>query len=223
MILGFRRRTGFDCSGGRGEARLDLRRLPRHDPRRARLHPHTGAIRTLDTPGLSIALERAGATSAVAALAPRLGLTAADLASLDVESLPIEDRWILTRVSEASIEVNDALADFQFSRAANAANDRTQDANGDPVAPPKRQQYDGRTGRDNRDAGGPGQVGRTRQERDEAEQRRRIPEAMGKSGGAQQDRAGSAENRKGFQASIGEDESGASEEKSQNRIQCQRH
>lgn len=50
---------------------------------RARIHPHTGAIRTLDAPGLSIALERGSARNALAAIAPRLGLTADDLASVN--------------------------------------------------------------------------------------------------------------------------------------------
>jgi len=38
-------------------------------------------------------------------------------------SLPIEDRWILSRVSGAAAEVQDALAKFQFSRAVTAARD----------------------------------------------------------------------------------------------------
>ena len=40
-----------------------------------------------------------------------------------VESLPIEDRWILSRTSAAAREVQGALLDFQFSRAMNAARD----------------------------------------------------------------------------------------------------
>jgi valyl-tRNA synthetase len=37
--------------------------------------------------------------------------------------LPIEDRWILSRVSRAAVEVQDALARFQFSRAVTLARD----------------------------------------------------------------------------------------------------
>jgi valyl-tRNA synthetase len=37
--------------------------------------------------------------------------------------LPIEDRWILSRVSRASIEIQDALSKFNFSRAASLARD----------------------------------------------------------------------------------------------------
>jgi valyl-tRNA synthetase len=43
--------------------------------------------------------------------------------SLQLSSLPIEDRWILSRVSAAAVDVQDALAKFQFSRAAGAARD----------------------------------------------------------------------------------------------------
>ncbi len=42
--------------------------------------------------------------------------------------LPIEDRWILARVSRACVEVQDALASFQFSRALTCARDFFWDA-----------------------------------------------------------------------------------------------
>jgi valyl-tRNA synthetase len=44
-------------------------------------------------------------------------------ATLDVKALPIEDRWILSRVSAAARDVQDALLKFQFSRAINTARD----------------------------------------------------------------------------------------------------
>ena len=68
------------------QAQAELRRaVAAGRVRRARVHPHTGAIRALDAPGLSIALERGAAPNAIPALAPRLGLIAADLATLTVE------------------------------------------------------------------------------------------------------------------------------------------
>ncbi|MGQ9651558.1 MAG: valine--tRNA ligase [Phycisphaerae bacterium] len=45
------------------------------------------------------------------------------VARLDVASLPIEDRWILSQVSRAAVEVQDALEKFQFSRASILARD----------------------------------------------------------------------------------------------------
>jgi len=51
------------------------------------------------------------------------GPAVTDTSPLDITSLPIEDRWILSRLSAAAVEVNDALASFQFSRAATAARD----------------------------------------------------------------------------------------------------
>jgi valyl-tRNA synthetase len=45
------------------------------------------------------------------------------LSALALAHLPIEDRWILSRVSAAAREVQDALAKFQFSRAAGVARD----------------------------------------------------------------------------------------------------
>ncbi|MBP7937182.1 MAG: valine--tRNA ligase [Phycisphaerae bacterium] len=42
---------------------------------------------------------------------------------LDLTSLPIEDRWILSRGSKAAVEVQDALAKFQFSKAVGLARD----------------------------------------------------------------------------------------------------
>ncbi len=44
-------------------------------------------------------------------------------AYLELSTLPIEDRWILSQVSRAAVEVQDALGRFQFSRAAGAARD----------------------------------------------------------------------------------------------------
>ena len=65
--------------GARAEAR---RAVQAGDGRRVRLHPHTGAVRVLDRPGLSVASSRASTRAALAALAPRLGLGTADLQSL---------------------------------------------------------------------------------------------------------------------------------------------
>ncbi|NLX22239.1 MAG: valine--tRNA ligase [Phycisphaerae bacterium] len=48
--------------------------------------------------------------------------------SLVLDALPIEDRWILARVSRACVEVQDALASFQFSRALTCARDFFWDA-----------------------------------------------------------------------------------------------
>ncbi|NLE59731.1 MAG: class I tRNA ligase family protein [Planctomycetes bacterium] len=42
---------------------------------------------------------------------------------LDVAGLPIEDRWILSQVSKAAVDVQDALDKFQFSRASILARD----------------------------------------------------------------------------------------------------
>jgi valyl-tRNA synthetase len=47
---------------------------------------------------------------------------------LNVAALPIEDRWMLSRVSRAAVEVQDALLKFQFSRAINLARDFFWDA-----------------------------------------------------------------------------------------------
>ncbi len=44
-------------------------------------------------------------------------------ASGSIDVLPIEDRWILSRTSAAAVEVQKALADFQFSKAAGLARD----------------------------------------------------------------------------------------------------
>ncbi len=44
-------------------------------------------------------------------------------ATWNLSTLPIEDRWILSQVSRAAVQVQDALAKFQFSRAATAARD----------------------------------------------------------------------------------------------------
>jgi len=52
-----------------------------------------------------------------------MNLEGVTMDKLDVATLPIEDRWILSRVSQAAAEVQDALSKFQFSRAANAARD----------------------------------------------------------------------------------------------------
>ncbi len=41
--------------------------------------------------------------------------------TLDIASLPIEDRWILARTNRAAVEVQGALAGYQFSRAVNLA------------------------------------------------------------------------------------------------------
>jgi len=49
--------------------------------------------------------------------------TSAARSRLSLSSLPIEDRWILSRVSRAAREVQDALAGFQFSRAVTLARD----------------------------------------------------------------------------------------------------
>jgi len=45
------------------------------------------------------------------------------VAPLDVATLPIEDRWILSQVSKAAVDVQDALEKFQFSRASTLARD----------------------------------------------------------------------------------------------------
>jgi len=45
------------------------------------------------------------------------------MVTLDLKALPIEDRWILSRVSAASRDVQDSLLKFQFSRAINIARD----------------------------------------------------------------------------------------------------
>ena len=47
----------------------------------------------------------------------------AGTARLDLASLPIEDRWILSRVSKAAVDVQDSLAKFQFSKAVGLARD----------------------------------------------------------------------------------------------------
>ncbi|MHC4443512.1 MAG: valine--tRNA ligase [Planctomycetota bacterium] len=52
-----------------------------------------------------------------------MNLEGTNMAQLDPTALPIEDRWILSQVSRAAADVQDALAKFQFSRAANAARD----------------------------------------------------------------------------------------------------
>jgi len=52
----------------------------------------------------------------------------ATAARLDPATLPIEDRWILSMINRASIEVQEALAGFQFSRAINTARDFFWDA-----------------------------------------------------------------------------------------------
>jgi len=49
--------------------------------------------------------------------------TRAALRKLELSALPIEDRWILSRANRASREVQNALADFQFSRAVTLARD----------------------------------------------------------------------------------------------------
>lgn len=49
-------------------------------------------------------------------------------AQANLASLPIEDRWILARVSRACVEVQDGLAKFQFSRALTCARDFFWDA-----------------------------------------------------------------------------------------------
>jgi len=52
-----------------------------------------------------------------------LGSTEGPLPKLDVASLRIEDRWILSQTSKAVAEVQNALANYQFSRAITAARD----------------------------------------------------------------------------------------------------
>jgi subtilase family serine protease len=64
-------------------AAAEVRRAAdRGGARGARLHPHTGAVRVLDMPGVSLPPQRGAARGALMALAPRLGLTAGDLVSL---------------------------------------------------------------------------------------------------------------------------------------------
>jgi valyl-tRNA synthetase len=50
-----------------------------------------------------------------------LNLESAPYSELDPVSLPIEDRWILSRLSSSVSEVHRALSEFQFSRALNLA------------------------------------------------------------------------------------------------------
>ncbi len=57
-----------------------------------------------------------------------MNLRDAPPARLDTAALPIEDRWILSRVSRAAVEVQDAMLKFQFSRAVQAARDFFWDA-----------------------------------------------------------------------------------------------
>jgi len=52
-----------------------------------------------------------------------LNLEGATHEKLDLATLPIEDRWILSRVSRAAADVQEALLKFQFSRAATVARD----------------------------------------------------------------------------------------------------
>jgi valyl-tRNA synthetase len=61
-------------------------------------------------------------TAAPHAKEPRASARAV-LPKLKLSSLPVEDRWILSRVSRAVVEVQDALARFQFSRAVTLARD----------------------------------------------------------------------------------------------------
>jgi valyl-tRNA synthetase len=61
-------------------------------------------------------------TAAPLAKEPRASARAV-LPKLKLSSLPVEDRWILSRVSRAVVEVQDALARFQFSRAVTLARD----------------------------------------------------------------------------------------------------
>ena len=49
-------------------------------------------------------------------------------AAVEPARLPIEDRWILAQVHRAAVEVQDALAHFQFARAINTARDFFWDA-----------------------------------------------------------------------------------------------
>jgi len=50
-----------------------------------------------------------------------MNLEGAERSELDVAALPIEDRWILSRLEGASCEIQSALARYQFSRAMNGA------------------------------------------------------------------------------------------------------
>ena len=52
-----------------------------------------------------------------------MNLEGATMVKIEPATLPIEDRWILAKVSRAAVEVQDALAKFQFSRAINTARD----------------------------------------------------------------------------------------------------
>ncbi len=52
-----------------------------------------------------------------------MNLEGAGVQQLDINALPIEDRWILSRVSKAGTEVQDALTNFQFNRALGLARD----------------------------------------------------------------------------------------------------
>ncbi len=55
-------------------------------------------------------------------------LEGSESATIEPARLPIEDRWILTQVHRAAVEVQDALAHFQFARAINTARDFFWDA-----------------------------------------------------------------------------------------------
>ncbi|NLX12146.1 MAG: valine--tRNA ligase [Phycisphaerales bacterium] len=52
-----------------------------------------------------------------------MNLEGVTMDKLDIATLPVEDRWILSRVHRATVEVQDALERFQFSRAVSLARD----------------------------------------------------------------------------------------------------
>jgi valyl-tRNA synthetase len=63
------------------------------------------------------------ANSADTARAKNAGSQPSTLFDLNLTTLPIEDRWILSKTSAAAIEVQAALASFQFSKAVTLARD----------------------------------------------------------------------------------------------------
>ncbi len=73
-------------------------------------------------------LKNRSLTVAAPLVAPQTVAAPLDWTQANLASLPIEDRWILARVSRACVEVQEALASFQFSRAVTCARDFFWDA-----------------------------------------------------------------------------------------------
>ncbi len=121
--------TMATCSTETQDIRMPMKRVTREDGRELQTSERFELGRNFCNKVWNAARFAFLTLSEEAPLSPRERRLATEAAlegteeQMDLAALPIEDRWILSRVSHAAADVQEALERFQFSRAAATARD----------------------------------------------------------------------------------------------------